>query len=234
MKCHAFGYAGSSDNAFISLNAGWPRALSLRQYIYPGRGSRVSADFAASLGLLARQAAQEIAAEQPVVLLGYSLGALVAYETARVLRSKNKQVAALVVCAMNAPHCQQPSRQVHQMDLPELTRYLADLGGTPPEILRSTELMAWFAPAIQADYRLLDGYLPPSEGALDCPIVALYGEDDPLTTLTGIKEWRRCTRASFECASLPGGHFFLQNQPETMTSLLFNLLPSITLKEISV
>ncbi|XYK60435.1 thioesterase domain-containing protein [Serratia marcescens] len=84
MKCHAFGYAGSSDNAFISLNAGWPRALSLRQYVYPGRGSRVSADFAASLGLLARQAAQEIATEQPVVLLGYSLGALVAYETARV------------------------------------------------------------------------------------------------------------------------------------------------------
>ncbi len=81
MKCHAFGYAGSSDNAFIPLNAGWPRALSLQQYVYPGRGSRVSADFAASLGSLARQAAQEIAAAQPVVLLGYSLGALVAYET---------------------------------------------------------------------------------------------------------------------------------------------------------
>lgn len=234
MKCHAFGYAGSSDNAFIALNAGWPRALSLQQYVYPGRGSRVSAGFAASLVSLARQAAQEIAAVQPVLLLGYSLGALVAYETARILRSQNKPVTALVVCAMNAPHCQLPSRQVHEMDLPELTRYLADLGGTPPEILSSTEMMAWFAPAIQADYRLLDDYLPPPDGALDCPIVALYGEDDPLTTLAGIEEWRRCTRASFECASLPGGHFFLQKQPEAMTCLLFNLLPFPTLKEISV
>ncbi|WP_347449495.1 hypothetical protein C1N58_21100 (plasmid) [Pantoea sp. SGAir0180] len=234
MKCHAFGYAGSSDNAFIPLKAIWPRALSLQQYVYPGRGSRVSAEFAVSLGSLARQAAQEIDVVQPVILFGYSLGALVAYETARVLRCQNKPVSALVVCAMNAPHCQQPSRQVHQMDLPELTRYLADLGGTPQEILNSTELMAWFAPAIQADYRLLYDYSPPSEGALDCPIVALYGEDDPLTTLAGIEEWHSCTRATFECGSLPGGHFFLQNQPEAMTSLLFNLLPFPILKEISV
>ncbi|QDX31417.1 thioesterase II family protein [Dickeya poaceiphila] len=224
MRCYAFGYAGSSDNAFIALNADWPRTLPLQQYVYPGRGSRMSDEFAPSLMMLARQAAEDIAGPEPVILLGYSFGALVAYETARYLRSQNRPVAGLVVCAMNAPHQQLPSRQVHTFDLPTLIVYLTTLGGTPAELLASTELMRWFAPVIQCDYRLLDAYRPESGDALDCPIVALYGEGDALTTLSGIAAWRDCTTVSFHSTAIAGGHFFLLNQPQSTLSSLFRLL----------
>lgn len=234
MRCYAFGYAGSSDNAFIPLLADWPQTIPLQQYLYPGRGSRMSEEFAPSLRMLAQQAAEDIAESEPVLLLGYSFGALVAYETARYLRSQNRPVAGLVVCAMNAPHQQLPSRQVHTFDLPTLTAYLAKLGGTPTEILASAELMRWFAPAIKSDYQILDAYRHEEGEALDCPIVALYGETDELTTPSGIASWRECTSGSFHSVATAGGHFFLLRQPQSTLSSLFRLLSVTISKEIAV
>lgn len=233
MKCLAFGYAGSSDNAFSALASAWPDTLPLKQFVYPGRGSRQSEVFSTSLSQLAHEAVAILTDDEPVMLLGYSMGALVAFEAARQLQRQQRRVAALVVCAINAPHQQLPSRNVPTFDLPALTSYLAELGGTPPEILASQELMAWFAPAIQSDYRLLDGGIAPGADRLDCPIIALSGQEDVLTTSAGMQAWRDCTSASFQSAVLPGGHFFLQQHPDALISTLFTLFPLSTVREIS-
>ena len=222
MKCLALGYAGSSDYAFSALTAHWPGDIEFRQYIYPGRGSRRHENFATSLQQLAYEAAENIAGQQEVMLFGYSLGALIAFETAQILQRHGHPLSALMVAAMNPPHLLRPSQHVHQMQQPELAQWMRELGGTPPEILASPSLMAWFAPVIQADYAILDRYRPVSLTPLSCPIVAMYGEQDALTSHDEMNGWREHTVAGCHCARFSGGHFFLHESGADMAALMTN------------
>ena len=224
MKCFAFGYAGSSDRAFDSLAASWPASIGFEQLVYPGRGSRRTEKFATSLQQLAYQAADKIAGQREVILLGYSLGALIAFETAQILQRHGHPASALVVGAMNPPHRLRPSQRVHTMSQAELIAWMTQLGGTPPEILASPALVAWFAPIIQADYALLDSYRPLVLAPLSCPVVAMYGEQDTLTSRAEIAGWQEHTLAFCRCASFAGGHFFLHHTGTEIVSLITETL----------
>lgn len=224
MKCFAFGYAGSSDRAFSALAKAWPAGIGFEQWVYPGRGSRQTEHFARSLQQLAYQAAEKIAGQHNVILFGYSLGALVAFETAQILQRHGYPASALVVGAMNAPHQLRPSQHVHTMSPSELIKWMTELGGTPPEILSSPALVAWFAPAIQADYALLHSYRPLLLTPLSCPIVAMYGEQDALTSRAEMEGWQKHTQASCHCAGFAGGHFFLHQAGAEIVSLITETL----------
>ena len=224
MKCVAFGYAGSSDHAFSALAKAWPASIGFEQWVYPGRGSRQAEKFAGSLQQLAYRAAEKIAGQHDIILFGYSLGALVAFETAQILQRHGHPALALVVGAMNAPHQLRPSQHVHTMSQSELIKWMTDLGGTPPEILASPALVAWFAPVIQADYALLDSYRPLLPTPLSCPIVAMYGEQDALTSHAEIAGWQKHTLASCRCARFAGGHFFLHQAGAEIVSIITETL----------
>ncbi|EMR6448763.1 thioesterase [Enterobacter cloacae] len=226
MKCYAFGYAGSGDNVFREMRL--TGVESVKQFVYPGRGSRAEEAFASSIPALAQLAVDETENNgQPVLLLGYSLGALVAYEVAVRLTALQRPVAGLVVCAMNAPGCMRGTRQVHNMSLTELTDWLRKLGGTPEVVLDSQELMMLFAPAIRADYRILDSYVAQPQCVLNCPITVIYGREDRLTDVSGLQNWQSLTMGGTRYVALPGGHFFLQQMPSFVSAIELSLSRSV-------
>ncbi|AKJ30953.1 thioesterase II family protein [Caldimonas brevitalea] len=212
-----FGYAGGHGAVFGGLAAQLPPAFGLAEFVMPGRQRRAREAPATTLERACEEAMAELRGwSQPPLLLGYSMGALLAYETARRLQAEGRPPHALLVCALNAPHRLLPPEGVHRYPLPRLQQHLARLGGTPAEVLNDLDVLACFAPAVQSDYALVETYRFVPSPPLGCPIVVLAGRQDDRTTGPGVAAWQELTTAAFREQWVDAGHFFLHAQPQLL------------------
>jgi len=229
IRLFCFPYAGAGAWVF----APWSRSLrgvDICGVELPGHGSRLSEPRYTRLNALVRRAAAALRPylDMPFALFGHSIGGLVAFELTRTLRRERLSLPTrLFVSALAAPHIYQRASRRHDMPDGELVKRLAELGGTPSEILADPELAELFLPIIRSDLQLLDTYEYLSEEPLACPITAFGGADDPLTNSEALAAWRDQTSAAFSFQTLPGGHFFLNtHRSELLQALTGELEPA--------
>ncbi|WP_431783037.1 thioesterase II family protein [Streptomyces chumphonensis] len=209
-------YAGGGAAAFH----GWSRELlpavepwTLR---LPGRDARRREPLPTDLVAVARDAARALAAllTPPFALFGHSLGAFLAFETARALRDTwGMEPALLAVSARNAP--QEPTYRgtIHQLPDEEYLEVLdRRYGAIPPIIREDAGMRALYLPILRADTALLETYRYVEGPPLSCPIAAYGGTEDPESSHASLARWGRQTTAGCTTSLLPGGHFFLQTQ----------------------
>jgi surfactin synthase thioesterase subunit len=180
---------------------------------YPGRGRRITDPPPASLAGLAAQVARELVerwgsrAVARLVLVGFSMGAFVALETACLLRARSGTApAALVVAGAVAPQRRVPGRYA-RTDAGTLARLL-DRDGLACGFPQSPELRDYAVELLRGDLLLASGYPGPSLPQVPCRLAALCGADDPsLDFLDDATEaWRTWTAGPFTSRVMPGGH----------------------------
>jgi pyochelin biosynthetic protein PchC len=166
---------------------------------------------------LAARVARELAAlpARPSALFGHSMGAVVAYETARNREDLGRPAPPLFVSGSPSPGDHRAD-DLHLRGEDELVVALRRLGGTAAEILDDPELRATWLPDIRRDFRLLDTYRYVDGPPLNCPVIALTGRDDPEAPLESVRRWRTYTRSSFELCTFPGGHFYLVEEKDRL------------------
>lgn len=99
------------------------------------------------------------------------------------------------------------------------------MGGTPEEILNSSEMMdAIVYPVVKADWGALDGYTTSEEEPLNVKITAVRGRDDSFASEEQQRAWGKHTKGFFELVTLNGGHFFLKSSETEVLQLLFDRL----------
>jgi len=163
----------------------------------------------------------------PFAFFGHSMGARIAFELSLSLRRNGlPQPERLFVSGSQAPHLPNRKRLVHDLPPADFKRHLAQLGGTPQELLDNVELMDLLLPTLRADFALWETYRYVSEPPLACPISAYGGTADPHVTHEELLAWGTQTSAAFDLQMLPGDHFFVR-------SALNELLPDIVTKSIS-
>jgi surfactin synthase thioesterase subunit len=188
--------AGSFGGEFQALlDQLGPAARLVR---YPGRYGRGFGVPAPSFDALVTGCAEQVTG--PTVLFGHSFGAYVAYATALRVPA-----ATLVVAGAAAPA--RMTVPDHAIGSPaDAARYLDDID---PGVLAAAPSPDWrdivVETAIQ-DLRLLTGFDAAAAAPVDCPLVAVRGSTDPLTTDAGIADWAACTTAAFRAHAMPGGH----------------------------
>ncbi len=181
----------------------------------PGCGLRHAEPPAVDLRHAAALEAQRIAQDmKPVILFGHSLGALVAFEVARLRQAMGHAVAGLVVSGRRAPDVTTNARPSGERTDEELLAFLRQVGGTPEAVLADREMTAFFLPALRAGFRMLDSYRYVPEPILHCPLLVLGGIDDPMVDEAELAGWSRCVQGSIKVVRPPGGHMFpLAGQP---------------------
>lgn len=161
----------------------------------------------------------------PYILLGHSMGGLIAFEIARSLWKRGAPLpVSLIVSACRAPSRLPVRTGTHLAPDTELLQLLMRLGGTPRELLEEPELRATILETVRRDYALLDSYEYRSAPPLSCSVAVWRGDSDPETVDERIHDWAR------ECADPPvvhtfaGGHFYpLESRhavAETLTRLI--------------
>jgi surfactin synthase thioesterase subunit len=84
-------------------------------------------------------------------------------------------------------------------------------GGVPAAIMRDRELVELMGNALKADLAIVEDYEPAAgEAPLDCPIVAIGGDDDAWVARDELDAWGLHTTADFSSVQFRGGHFYFR------------------------
>lgn len=220
-------HAGASAAVYRSWARGLAEDIDLVAIELPGRWGRWSEAPWTSLPTLCDAIAEAVRDSRPgkFVLLGYSFGALVAYEVARRL---SDAPAALVVVAARAPDLERRRPHLHELDdAAFIAAVQRKYGPLPPPVLADEDMLAIVRRALRADLSMLERYQHEPRSAFDFPIYAFGGRADPATDVDALRAWSRHTSGKFDLALFEGGHFFVEGDAAAFFPALTNVLYSI-------
>lgn len=217
-----FPHAGGAAAAYRTL----AKALSANgvdTYVvqYPQRADRRSHPPADSIEALALElfAAGDWAATAPLTLFGHCMGAVVAFEFARVAETHGVPVRALWASSGQAPCTVASSGPLPTSDADVLAD-IVDLGGTDPVLLEDEEFAELLVKAVQADYRALSGYSCPPEVRIRADIHAVGGHGDHRTSRKMLQSWETHTSGRFTLSHFDGGHFYLNDHLDAVAAMV--------------
>jgi surfactin synthase thioesterase subunit len=152
------------------------------------------------------------------------MGAIVAFEVAHRLQFDNKlTLERLFVSGRRAPSVNR-EETIHLKDDEGILSEVKTLQGTHEDLLADPDVRRMIIPALRSDYRAIETYAFVESDALNCPITALVGSDDPRVSLDEVRAWNSHTRMGFDLEVFSGGHFFLQEHPVDVIDALRNRL----------
>lgn len=213
LRLVCFPHSGGSAGTFGGWAQFLPPAVELLAVQYPGRGDRFAEPLVDDVVEMAGQVAEELAGRAPAgtVLFGHSLGAVVAYESALVLRDLGREPVRLCVSACLPPG-QMSDREIHLQPDDQFWDSLCALGGIEPMIAESAELRELLLPALRSDLRAHATYRQrAATTALSCHVECFHGEGDPLVEQSVLSRWGEITSGEYTLKVRQGGHFHLSN-----------------------
>ncbi len=224
-RLFCFPYAGGGASLFNSWCENLVPDVELTAVQLPGREERIRDPLARRIHDVTAQLAPVLKPrlDRTYALLGYSLGALLAYDLAIRLSADGTSIrppSHLFVLARPAPHRKDSRPSFYEW--PQ-EAFLAELqrryGALPAVLLQSPEIMKIYLPIVRADLEMVDTYEPPEVGALRCPVSAIAGTRD-LWTADEVIAWNSVTTGPFQYRTLPGDHFFLRDSREELCRII--------------
>jgi surfactin synthase thioesterase subunit len=153
----------------------------------------------------------------PLRLFGHSMGAVVAFEFARIAESRGVAVQRLWASAAPAP-----SAAAGMPELPtthdELLLDVADLGGTDADLLADPEFAELLVTAIRSDYQAINRYSCDSDVRIRADISALGAHADPRVSTANLELWGDHTAGAFDLSWYDGGHFYLDDHIDAVAA----------------
>ena len=228
LRLFCFPYAGAGASAYRTWAGFVPETVEVRSVQLPGRESRLREACLTAMPALVDDVTAAIRPllDRPFALFGHSLGALLAFETARRLASvSGAEPAHLFASGRRAPHLPARSRPIADLEpgafLEEIRRRY---DGVPREILDEPDLLALLLPALRADIKLIESYRYEVAAPLECPITVYGGVDDLEARDDELSAWRVHTRGAFAVRMFPGSHFFIRSLSAAVTADLSGVL----------
>eukprot|EP00996_Jenningsia_fusiforme_P001990 NODE_2839_length_1108_cov_24.156752_g2603_i0.p1 GENE.NODE_2839_length_1108_cov_24.156752_g2603_i0~~NODE_2839_length_1108_cov_24.156752_g2603_i0.p1 ORF type:complete len:352 (+),score=68.89 NODE_2839_length_1108_cov_24.156752_g2603_i0:107-1057(+) len=218
-----FHHAGGNPRDFHC-----PAFMSLPMTVYavqlPGRGPRSAEpnceDITAILDGLIPALLPHL--DQPFAMVGFSMGALLAFECARCLKeSHGKEASFFIAIAEEAPQVQKPFVDPQLGDDDFLAKLLTIdfLQGQDREVLSIG------VPAIRADMRIEGQYVhSPDAPLLGCPMIGLCGSCDKWVTADGMSRWSETTSSSWDFMIVPNADHLFISSSDAMNVLQATIL----------
>ncbi|MFJ8035274.1 thioesterase II family protein [Streptomyces sp. NPDC096032] len=221
-----FPHAGGAASAYVGLSRALAPDIDVVSVQYPGRQDRRLEPALTSLPHLARAVAEELARapRRPYAFFGHSMGAVVAYETARVLAEFDLAAPRHLILSGRGAPSPEPRAGDRLAGDAALISEIRRLGGTGSRVLNDPELMEMVLPTLRADYGALGLYRWEPGPPLDIPLTAMVGTADPIVTVDDVHGWLAHSTRPGELLTFPGGHFYLDTQLPTVAAALRTLL----------
>jgi pyochelin biosynthesis protein PchC len=205
-----FPHAGGSASLFFGWAAGVAAHLNLLAVQYPGRQDRRGEPFVESITALADLIAAEVVGSVtgPLLFFGHSMGATVAFETARRIEALGGTVAGIFASARRAPSHHRPE-SLHTGSDADIIAELLRLDGTAASLLADDDAVRMILPAVRNDYRAIETYRCAPGAVVRCPITVLAGDQDAHLTEAEARRWSQHTTGRCSVRLFRGGHFYL-------------------------
>lgn len=223
IKLFCFPYAGGSASIYRDWQRQLPSVIQLIAVELPGRGARLTEPPFVSLSPLLDVLAEAIfpLLDTKFAFFGHSMGALIAFELSRLLRSKyNREPQLLIASGRRAPQVINTEPLTHNLPKDEFIANLQRIDGTPKEVLEHAELMELMMPLLRADFQLNETYEYVVDAPLQCPITVFGGLQDTHVEQDTLVAWKEHTTSDFTMHMFPGDHFFLRSAQRLLLQTL--------------
>jgi surfactin synthase thioesterase subunit len=202
------------------------RGLAVRPVERPGRGTRLGEKSFTAMTSLVENLIDPLLADvggDPYVLMGHSVGGLIAFELAHAARELGaREPQCVIVSGHPAPDRMQGRLQLSDRTDEEILSHLRVLGGTSDAVLDHPLAARLFLPAFRADSALGDTYRFKSRRPLEVSIAIISASDDPQASVEDMYAWRAHTVGVFTENHINGDHFALFTRPQTIYGVILD------------
>jgi surfactin synthase thioesterase subunit len=214
LRLICFPHAGGSAVFYRPWAKAVSPAIEVHAVQYPGRADRIRDPLITDAGRMARLIAGSMGPllDRPVALFGHSMGAILAYEVARILEGRGTPPVHVFASGARPPHVRGSRENIAEKDDDGLVAEMVKLGGTDAEVLADQEMRELILPYVRNDFRLIESYEQKPGPRLTAPVTALIGAGDPHVTEAQAARWGEITDGAFALEALPGDHFYLVPQ----------------------
>jgi surfactin synthase thioesterase subunit len=218
-------HAGGSAASFQGWKPRLPGWINPIPVDLPGHGARHGQPALRDWPLLVELLLTELGPHllRPFAVFGHSMGGLVGLELAHAARARLGRIPVW----FGASGCKAPSRRDREtkwLDCPEqeVLDELHRLGGTPPEVFASRELLDLVLPVLRADFHLCGIYdRPPHRAPLASRLLVLGGmTDDASHPPENLSDWAAEIAGPHRVEMIEGGHFFIDSRRDQVLRLV--------------
>jgi surfactin synthase thioesterase subunit len=150
------------------------------------------------------------------------MGAVVAFEFARVAERRGVDIGQLWVSASEAPSAVAASPPLSTAEA-EIIAEMVDLGGTDPRLVADDDFVELLLVAVRADYEAFNRYGCDAETRIAADIHALGGDRDHRIDEDMLRGWEIHTTGAFTASLFDGGHFYVNDHTEDVAELVNEL-----------
>jgi pyochelin biosynthetic protein PchC len=217
-----FPHAGGAASYYFKLAVALHPEVEVLVVQYPGREDRLFEEPAQGMDELVDGLISVLPPWTGVrpSFFGHSMGALVAFETARRLQRTPGAGPLSVIASGSRPPSRPEGERLHLGGDQEILAAIGLLGGTDGRLNADPELLALVLPAIRADMRIVETYQASPDATLDCPINVFVGDQDPRVAVDEARGWSAHTTAGSTFEVFDGDHFYLTAQLEKFAERL--------------
>lgn len=230
-RIFCFPHGGGNPRSFKSWLSHFPEDVELICLNLPGRGGRSSEPAIHDMNTLTSLVISGLReyCDRPFMFFGHSMGALVAYEVARVLEASDVQSPFhLVLSGHKAADVPPDELPMYQYTDDKLADLIYSLGVIPDEAMEDKELLLdYLLPSVRADFEIAETYDRALAKPLGISISAMGGRQDTLLDENDLNGWSRLTTAHFSCEMFEGGHFYVEDLAESVISVLLGKVEEV-------
>jgi medium-chain acyl-[acyl-carrier-protein] hydrolase len=222
-RLFCFTYAGGAASIYRDWSNKLPPSIEVHAFQFPGHGNRLSEPLFKRVQPLVEATAQELMLylEGSFAFFGHSMGAIISFELAQLLRRENKPGPShLFLSGRPSPHLTEKQTPTYNLPEPEFTEELKRMGGTPQEVLEHPELMSVLSPILRADLEVCQTYEYEPRPPLTCAITAFGGLQDEQVSREQLEGWRDYTTSQFVVRMFPGNHFFVHSSVPVLLRMI--------------
>lgn len=220
-------YAGGSSVAFTRLLAGLNGLLQYH-HDYPGHGMRAGEDFGGDLYGLSRELAEEILrrrpADMPFLIMGHSMGAMVAFYCEQILEQEYHVSADQLILSACLPPVRFYEHRQQFETVEEIKQYLLETRKVPADILDSCLFRKHMLEPFINDVRVIHEFVPKEDVQVDTDILGICGSEDEDVAYGDMADWKKYTRGNFTMRMMEGDHFFPESNPDAFLREIKNCL----------
>jgi surfactin synthase thioesterase subunit len=215
---HAGGAAAAYRALATSLSANGADAYVMQ---YPQRADRLAHPAPETVADMAMELfeAGDWGRVGPLRLFGHCMGAVVAFEFARIAERHGVDVPQLWVSASQAPATVAASPPLPTTDR-EVVADMVDLGGTDPRLLADEDFVELLVRAVRADYQAFNRYDCGPDVQIRADIHVLGGSHDHRVDRHMLQRWEVHAANVFTLLMFDGDHFYLNEHTGAVAELI--------------
>lgn len=232
LKLYVMPHAGASPAAYRPWLKRLPASIDACAIFLPGRWSRLTEPAFTRMEPLADAVSDAVRtdADRPFILVGHSLGALIAFEVMHRLEASGLSAEAVVFSSRRSPHLPLPqdlTRIAHLADRPLVEALDQRYGGIPKALLESDELLGLFAGTLRADMQVFESYRFVDRDLLRSPAHAWCGDKEHTMQAADLNAWQHVVASPLQTRTFTGGHFYFQEDEARFVAALAMLAQPI-------